>query len=43
MKDFRVAYCILRGKDILNFGAICCMDSSTSWPLFPKEVSCGAH
>jgi len=38
-----VAYYVLRRKDILNFGAICCMDSFTSRSLFPREESCGDH
>jgi len=43
LKDFLVAYSVLCRKDILNFGAICFMDSLTSRPLFSREGSCSAH
>jgi len=42
VNDFPVAYYVLRGKDILNFGAIF-MVIFKSRPFFPREGSCDAH
>jgi hypothetical protein len=37
VKDFPVTYCVLRRKDILNFGAICCVDSFTHGRFFQEK------